>query len=162
MLKKTVLIPLIATPIVAVAIVVPAIVFASKNQTNNSTENNQNNGNSNGNNINQEYITTSGNNMELPAASLNLPTNSQDIKNFFNNQLDLGKAWIIKNKQILFYGETKFLTSPEQIANILATGDSKDPNKINLLVELKPGSYIDDNGQISQTVKPFHFIIKCA
>ncbi len=159
MLKKTILIPLIATPIVAVAIVVPAIVFASsKNQTNNSTENNQNNGN----NINQEYITTSGNNMELPAASLSLPTNRQDIENFFNKELDLGKAWIIKNKTILSYGETKFLTSSEQIANILATGDSKDPNKINLLVELKPGSYIDDNGQISQTVKPFHFIIKCA
>ncbi len=158
MLKKTILIPLIATPIVAVAIVVPAIVFASsKNQTNNSTENNQNNGN----NINQEYIPTSGNNMELPADKLSLPTNKLDIENFFKNEF-LGKAWIIKNKTILFYGETKFLTSPEQIANILATGDNKDPNKINLLVELKPGSYIDDNGQISQTVKPFHFIIKCA
>ncbi len=158
MLKKTILIPLIATPIVAVAIVVPAIVFASsKNQTNNSTENNQNNGN----NINQEYIPTSGNNMELPADKLSLPTNKPDIENFFKNEF-LGKAWIIKNKTILFYGETKFLTSPEQIANILATGDNKDPNKINLLVELKPGSYIDDNGQISQTVKPFHFIIKCA
>ncbi len=107
MLKKTILIPLIATPIVAVAIVVPAIVFASsKNQTNNSTENNQNNGN----NINQEYIPTSGNNMELLANKLSLPTNKPDIENFFKNEF-LGNLldYIFKlNRLSTFYNKMKW------------------------------------------------------
>ena len=158
MLKKIILIPLVATPVVAVSVIVPAVIFASKNQVNNSTSGTGigSNGTGIGSNV-TEYFETKENIGASKASILGLPNTKEALKEFVTNS-NSGKSWVINKKDTLFIGTTKFLTSSSQVNNIVVV-ELPNTNVVTLFIELKEGSYVDGFQQVSSAPKTFQFQI---
>lgn len=160
LLKKYILIPLVATPIVAVGVIVPAIVVANKNVANNAiSDGNINNGNGNSNNnVNGSHVETKEIENQLASNYPDLKGKTVDqIMQFFKNPL-FGKSWVIQNRDKLFTGSIDLLTTSAQI-NQFHVMPGPTNNAVTLLVELKAGSYYDSAGQPSTAPKACKFVI---
>lgn len=153
LLKKYILIPLVATPIVAVGVIVPAIVVANKNVANNAISD----GNTN-NNVSGSHIETKEIENQLASNYPDLKGKTVDqIMEFFKNPL-FGQSWVIQNRDKLFTGSIDLLTTSAQI-NQFHVMPGPTNNAVTLLVELKAGSYYNSAGKPSTAPKACKFVI---
>lgn len=69
----------------------------------------------------------------------------------------INPLWIIKNKNNIFDGETKYLNNPSQIEDIKFSVENA--NQLNVNLKLAAQSYVDTTGELAQNSANFNLVI---